>query len=166
MPLGNIWSFPATNTPYETTLAAMKSLALKIAEISRSFSEYSHPLDVNRALEPEYLKAAGDTTREMRLTVAVPKLCMLVTASPFDAAIHDAFGRLHHRNSFGTSGKDFVRHDLAHYLNDEFRSEYLDRYILPTSIPRVRMYHSVGASDPLTALEVKQTLNDGLPAYT
>ena len=93
----------------------------------------------------------------------MPKLCVLVTASPVDAAIHDAFGKLHGRSSYTVCGKDFVRHDLAHYLNAEFRGEYLDQYIAPKPAPRVRMYHSVGASDALTASEVKKPVGDGLP---
>ena len=163
MSLGNVWSFPAPTIPYETTLAAMKTLAAKIAAVTRSFTEYAHPLDVNHALLPEYLKAAAETSREMQLAQPIPKLCTLVTASPVDAAIHDAFGKLHGRNSFTVCGKDFVRFDLAHYLNREFRGEYLDPYILRKPVPRIRMYHSVGASDPLTAAEVKKPIHDGLP---
>lgn len=163
MPLGNVWSFPAPDIPYDTTLTAMKTLAGKIARLTEAFTEYAHPLDVNYALMPEYLKAAEETTREMRLSRPIPKLCTLVTASPVDAAIHDAFGRLHGRNSFTVCGRDFVRYDLAHYLNSEFRGEYLDPYILPKAAPRIRMYHSVGASDALTAAEVKKPIHDGLP---
>lgn len=163
MPLGNVWSFPSTSIPYETTLAAMKSLALKIERITRGFSEYAHPLDINLALEPEYLKAAEETTQEMLLSEPIPKLCTLVTASPVDAAIHDAFGRLHKRNSFTACGKDFIRYDLSHYLNDEFRGEYLDQYISPKVTDRVRMYHSVGASDSLTSADVRRPVRDGLP---
>jgi L-alanine-DL-glutamate epimerase-like enolase superfamily enzyme len=163
MSLGNVWSFPAPNIPYDTTLGAMKALAQKIAGITRSFTEYAHPLDVNHTLGPEYLKAAAETSREMKLALPIPKLCTLVTASPVDAAIHDAFGKLHGRNSFTVCGKDFVRYDLAHYLNQEFRGEYLDPYILQKPTPRIRMYHSVGASDPLTAAEVTKTIGDGLP---
>lgn len=163
MSMGNVWSFPSQTIPYDTTLAAMKGLAAKIADITRSFTEYAHPLDVNHALLPEYLKAAADTSREMQLAQPIPKLCTLVTGSPVDAAIHDAFGKLHGRNSFTACGKDFVRYDLAHYLNKDFRGEYLDPYVLPKPIPRVRMYHSVGASDPLTAAEVKKPIHDGLP---
>ena len=129
MPLGNVWSFPAPGVPYETTLGAMKTLAARIARITQSFTEFAHPLDVNRALEPEYLKAAAETSRELALPLPIPKLCTLVTASPVDAALHDAFGKLHGRNSFTVCGREFVRHDLAHYLNNEFRGEYLDRYI-------------------------------------
>jgi len=163
MPLGNVWSFPAPDIPYDTTLAAMKSLAGRIAGITRDFREYAHPLDMNQALEPEYLKAATAVEREMKLSRPIPKLCTLVTASPFDAALHDAFGRLHERNSFTVCGREFVRYDLAHYLNGDFRGEYLDPYVLQQPTPRIRLYHSVGASDPLTAAEVKKPIADGLP---
>ena len=163
MPLGNIWSFPAPDIPYDTTLAAMKSLAARIARLTQDFRAYAHPLDVNYALEPEYLKAAADASRELNLPHPIPKLCTLVTASPIDAALHDAFGRLHQRNSFQVCGKDFVGYDLAHYLDSEFRGEYLDRYIQSACTPRIRMYHSVGASDPLTDAEVKRPIHDGLP---
>ena len=163
MPLGNVWSFPAPDIPYDTTLFAMRSLALKIARIARDFSEFAHPLDIHHALLPEYLKAAAETSTEMHLSRPIPKLCTLVTASPIDAAIHDAFGRLHHRNSFTVCGREFVRYDLAHYLNQEFRGEYLDPYILPKATPRIQMFHSVGASDPLTEAEVKHPIHDGLP---
>jgi L-alanine-DL-glutamate epimerase-like enolase superfamily enzyme len=163
MPLGNVWSFPAADIPYNTTLAAMKSLARKIARITQDFRGFAHPLDINRALEPEYLKAAAETSREMKLPRPIPKLCTLVTASPVDAAIHDAFGRLHGRNSFHVCGKDFVAYDLSHYLGPEFRGEYLNQYIQASCTPRIRMYHSVGASDPLTPAEVKKRIGDGLP---
>lgn len=163
MSMGNVWSFPAPNVAYDVTLAAMKALAEKIAGITRAFTGYAHPLDVNHALEPEYVKAGVEVTRELKLPLPVPKLCVLVTASPVDAAIHDAFGKLHGRSSYAVCGKDFVRHDLAHYLNDEFRGEYLDQYIARKPVPRVRMYHSVGASDALDRSELKKPVGDGLP---
>ena len=107
MSMGNVWSFPAPGVDYDVTLGAMKSLAEKIARITRSYTEYAHPLDVNYALEPEYLKAAVEVTRELKLPLPVPKLCVLVTASPVDAAIHDAFGKLHGRNSYTVCGQEF-----------------------------------------------------------
>ncbi|HYW48929.1 MAG TPA: enolase C-terminal domain-like protein [Bryobacteraceae bacterium] len=163
MPLGNVWSFAAQAIPYDTTLAAMKALALKIARLAGDYPEYAHPLDINQELLPEYLKAAAETSEEMRLHEPIPKLCTLVTASPVDAALHDAFGRLHRRNSFTVCGSDFVRYDLSHYLNGDFRGEYLDQYIQPRATPRIRMYHSVGESDALTAADVHQPIGDGLP---
>ena len=163
MPMGNVWSFPAPGVPYDVTLGAMKALAGKIARDTRSFTEYAHPLDVNHALETVYLQSAAEASRDLKLAAPIPKLCTLVVASPFDAAIHDAFGKLHGRNSYRVCGRDFVRHDLSHYLNAEFRGEFLDGYIAPKAAPRVRMYHSVGASDPLTQAEIRKPINDGLP---
>ena len=163
MPMGNVWSFPAPGVPYDTTLEAMKTLAGRIAGITRSFREYAHPLDVNHQLEPEYLKAAAETSRELKLPLPIPKLCMLVTASPVDAALHDAFGKLHGRNSFSVAGKEFVHYDLSHYLNHEFRGEYPDRYIAREPAKKIRMYHSAGASDPLTKADVTKPINDELP---
>lgn len=163
MSLGNVWSFPAPDIPYDTTLAAMKSLAQKIAVSTHGFREYAHPLDMNQALMPEYLKASVAVAYEMKLPHPIPKLCTLVTASPFDAALHDAFGRLHARNSFQVCGKQWVRYDLGHYLNADFRGEYLDPYILQKATRKIRLYHSVGASDPLTASDVRKPIHDGLP---
>src|SRR5688572_7592951 len=146
MSMGNVWAFPGTSIPYDTTLGAMKTLARRIERITAAYTEFGHPLDANHALEPEYLKAAAEVSREMKLAIPIPKLCMLVTASPFDAAIHDAYGRLLGRNSFTVAGKEFVNHDLEHYLGREFRGEYLDRYVQQKCTPRIPMYHSVGAS--------------------
>jgi L-alanine-DL-glutamate epimerase-like enolase superfamily enzyme len=161
MSMGNVWAFPAL--PYDTTLAVMKTLAGRFARISRDYKEYSHPLDAHKELEPEYLKISAEVSREMKLATAIPKLCTIVAYSPMDAALHDAFGRLHGINAFHACGREFVRYDLSHYLNDEFRGEYLDRYVARRAVPMVRMYHSVGASDPLDASELKAHVGDGLP---
>ena len=161
MSLGNVWSFPGL--PYDTTLGAMKELAGRLARVTRGFTEFAHPLDMNAALEPEYLKTAAETSRALRLSQPIPKLCTLVTASPLDAAIHDAFGKLHGRSSFSVCGREFVKQDLARYLNDDFRGEYLDQYISQRPAKKIRMYHSVGASDPLTAADLTRPIRDGLP---
>ena len=73
--------------------------------------------------------------------------CRTMTASPFDAAIHDAFGKLHARNCFLTYGPDLMVHDLSHYLGAEFKGEYLDRYVLRKAKARMPLYHLVGAVD-------------------
>lgn len=163
MSMGNAWAFPDREIGYDATLDAMKRLARKIEQITRDFSGYAHPLDVNHTLEPEYLKAAEAVAREMKLPRPIPKLCTQVTASPIDASLYDAFGKIHGRSAFTVAGKDFVGNDLAHYLGDEFRGEYLDAYIQEKPTPRIRMYHSVGASDPLTPAELKTRIHDGLP---
>src|SRR5262249_510216 len=105
MPMGNVWSFPSREMSYNTTLNAMKELAGRIAKTTIGYKEYGHPIDINAALEPEYLKAAAETSKALALTASIPKLCALVTASPFDAAIHDAFGKVHNRSCYQTYGR-------------------------------------------------------------
>ena len=90
MPLGNLWAFPAKSLSADATLNAMKALATRIARITSDYKEVGHPLDLGYALEPAYLKGAIEVNRELGLREAIPKLCTLVVASPFDAAIHVA----------------------------------------------------------------------------
>ena len=163
MPLGNVWSFPSKVLTYEQTLGAMKALAGRIAKITNAYREFGHPVDLNLALEHEYLQAADEVSRELKLAQPIPKLCTLTTASPFDAAVHDAFGKLHNRSAYQTYGPDLMRHDLSHYIGDEFKGEYLERYVLKTPKASMPLYHLVGAVDPITEADIKKRIGDGLP---
>jgi len=162
MPMGNIWAWPS-KLPYETTLGAMKELASRIARITESSGESGHPVDINVALEPAYLKAAEEVARDLKLPEPIPKLATLVVASPFDAAIHDAYGKLHGLSCYRTYGPSFMEHDLARYLLPEFKGEYLEKYVLLDPKPRMPLYHLVGALDPITDEDIVKRLNDGLP---
>src|SRR5215510_8283758 len=163
MPMGNVWSFPSREMSYNTTLNAMKSLAERIAKITSGYKEYGHPIDINAALEPEYLKAAAEVSKQLKLVTPIPKLCALVTAGPFDAAIHDAFGKAHNRSCYQTYGRDLAPRDLSNYLNADFKGEYLDRYLLSKPKPQIAMFHSVGGADAVLPSELKERINDGLP---
>jgi L-alanine-DL-glutamate epimerase-like enolase superfamily enzyme len=161
MTLGNAWSFPAV--PQEVGLPAMRALADALAGLTGACPVEGHPLDLFRALEPEYLEAAARVSRERTLPVPIPKLCTLVVASAFDAAIHDAYGKVHGRSSYQTYGPEFVSRDLSADLGPQFRGEYLDRYVPSVPRPTLPVFHSVGASDPLEASDVRRRLEDGLP---
>ena len=163
MPLGNVWSFPSKTMPYERTLAAMKALSTRIAQLSNNCKDFGHPIDLNCTLEPQYLKAAEEVTRELKLDQPVPKLCTLVTASAFDAAVHDAYGKLYKLNCYSTYGPDFMTYDLGHYLGGDYKGEHLNQYVSQKPKARMPMYHLVGAVDPVTEAEVKKRVNDGLP---
>jgi L-alanine-DL-glutamate epimerase-like enolase superfamily enzyme len=161
MPMGNVWSFPSKKLTYDQTLAAMKSLAEKISKLTGAHREWGHPIDLNVALEPSYNAAAAEVSKG--LADPVPPLCTLVTASPFDAAIHDAYGKLHGRNCFQTLSADFLQHDLSHYLGPAFKGETLDRYVSPKAKPSMPLYHLVGAVDPILPEDVQKRTDDGLP---
>lgn len=161
MPLGNVWSFPSKTMTYDQTLAAMKDLATRIRQLTADYQEWGNPFDINVALEPAYLRAASDVSKN--LAQPVPKLCTLVTASPFDAAIHDAFGKLHGVSTYKTYTAEILGRDLSTYIGPEFRGESLSRYVTAEPKPSMPLYHLVGAVDPVTAGDITQRIGDGLP---
>jgi L-alanine-DL-glutamate epimerase-like enolase superfamily enzyme len=164
MPMGNVWSFPSERMSYDKTLGAMKALAERVRNITADFKQTAHPIDINVALEPEYLKAADEVSHRLQLEEPIPKLCTLVTASAFDAAVHDSFGKAHGLSSYGTYGRDFMAYDLSHYLGPEFRDEYLDQYLSMQPSARLALYHSVGASDAIEDSRLTKRMDDGLPS--
>jgi L-alanine-DL-glutamate epimerase-like enolase superfamily enzyme len=163
MTMGNMWAFPAKTMSYDTTLDAMKALAEAVARITGDCREVGHPLDLNHVLEPAFLKAASEVSAARTLDEPIPKLCTLVVASPFDAAVHDAFGKVHGRNVYATYDQDLLPGDLSRYLGPDFRGERLDRALLPRAQPRVPLFHSVGGLDALEEKDVEKPLRDGLP---
>ncbi len=163
VPLGNVWSFPSQKVTADLTLQAMKRLADDIADIVRNCGLSGHPVNIAIKLEPACLNAAKEVTRELELADPIPKLCTLVTASPFDAALHDGYGKALGLNSYNALSGEFMNHDLSHYLTAEFTGEYLDRYTSRNPQPSMPLYHLVGALDPITAADIGERLNDGLP---
>ena len=163
MPLGNAWAFPSSLVTHDESLRAMRVLAERIASITARHPQRAHPIDLYRSLEPFYLEAAARASAENGLAEPIPKLCALVVASPFDLAIHDAFGKVNGVNTYHAYGPEFMGRDLSYYLGEDFKEEWLDRYLRRSPAPYLHLYHSVGASDPLDSLEGAPALEDGLP---
>lgn len=163
MPLGNVWSFPSRVLKYDETLGAMKALAEELGQLYCGYETAGHPIDIFHALEPEFVRAAQKVSQARRLAEPIPKLCVLVVASPFDAAVHDAFGKTHDLNCYRTYGPKFLHQDLGHYLGSEFRGDRLEQYVLTEPKPTMPLYHLVGALDPIDSSDLKERLDDGLP---
>src|SRR5262245_24924718 len=160
MPLGNVWSFPSKTLSFDATLGAMKALAERIRKITAAYRGTAHPIDINRDLEPDYLKAAEAVAKELRLAEPIPKLCTMATASPFDAAIHDAVGTAHRRSCYETDGPEFMPRDLSEYLGPGFRGEYASQYVSERPKRRMPMYHLVGAVDPIVEADIATRIGD------
>ncbi len=163
MPLSNIWAFPSKTMGYDTTLGAMRELAERMAKITAGYKEFAHPIDINWAVDPLYQKAAAEVSEKQHLKEPIPKLCTLVTASAFDAAVHDAFGKAHGLNCYHTYGPEIMNYDLSHYLGAEYRGEYPSKYILQEPKPQMPLYHLVSAVDPIEAGDIPKRIDDGLP---
>jgi len=161
MPLGNVWSFPSKRVSAADTGKAMETLAGKIAK-SILRDDVAHPVELAHRFEPECFRLAGEVTREMQLADPMPRLSALVVASAFDAAIHDAYGRVHGRHVYECYSPEWLEQDLSTYLDDRFKGESLASYSTTRPKARLPLYHLVGALDPLTDAEVKERLTDGL----
>ena len=113
MPLGNVWAYPSKELAYDDTLRAMRELALPISLIYARAKVAGHPIEITHELEADFFAVAG----------AIPKLATLVVASPFDAALHDAYGKVHGLNCYRTYDAPFFDRDLGDYLGKEFSGE-------------------------------------------
>src|SRR5687768_7255412 len=127
MPLGNAWAFPSA--PYDVGLGAMKSLADQFRNLTADCDEVGHPIDLARVLDPQYFRGAESLSANRALASPVPPLATLVVASPFDAALHDAYGKAFGVSCFATYGQKYMSRDLSHDLGPTFKGEYLDRYV-------------------------------------
>jgi L-alanine-DL-glutamate epimerase-like enolase superfamily enzyme len=163
MPLGNVWAWPTDRVATDRTADAIRLLAERIAFGVADIPGYGHPLDVIHDFRPTYDLHAKRVAEELELEEPIPPLAMLLAASPTDAALHDAFGRVNDINSFDGLSAEFVDRDLSSYLGADFRGEFLDQYTLRSPKPTMPLYHLVGALDPLTAADVVKPIADGLP---
>lgn len=163
MPLGNVWAWPTDSITGEQTLLAMRRLAERCVEAAGNYQDHGHPLEIVHDLSQELASHAAGVVEDLQLGESIPRLAQLVSASPLDAAIHDAFGRSLGLNAYNTLGSEFVNRDLSHYLGADFSGEYLDAYTSREPQPRMPLYHLVGALDPLTASDIEKRVDDGLP---
>ncbi len=163
MPLGNAWAWPTASLSSEQTLATMHDLGRRVVTESARRRFVGHPLDITRNLAESYASVAAEVMRDAGLRETMPPLAQLVAASPWEAAVHDAFGQALGQNAYNLLGPEWVSADLSHYLSADFTGEYLDRYTLRSPQPRMPLYHLVGALDPLSTADVQKPLSDGLP---
>ena len=163
MPLNYAFSFPSAKLSEQARLGAMKALAEEIAKVTGTYQGFGHPIEINWELAPLYLEAAADVSRRLQLADPVPRLCTLVTAAAFDAAIHDAYGKAQGLNCFRTYGPEFMNHDLSRYLGAEYRGEYPSRYLRSEPKARMPLCHLISAVDPIEAADNTRPIRDGLP---
>lgn len=165
MPLGNVWAWPSKTLKYDDTLVAMKKLAEYIPLVRHNPGPPGHAIELGHELEGSILGYLLDYEHAIGVPEPIPPLAALVVLSPFDAALHDAYGKAFGLNCYHTYGPPFFDDDLGVYLGDEFRGEKLHQYISREPQPTLPLYHLVGALDPLTPTEVKEPVGDGLPEH-
>ncbi len=151
--LSDGWAWPSTELPHATRDAAMRAYARQVAvALPTICAAWGHPLELGMALH-DAPPAAG----------VLPPLAVAVCASPFDAALHDAYGHLHGQSSYALLGPAYLPGDLAGYLGEMGRGVTLEQALALTWRPRVLGCVLIGAAEPLTPAEVTTPVGDGLP---
>lgn len=152
--LSHLWAWPGGVPTLAEKDAAMRTATSAFCRTLFGSSTVAHPVDLFLDAATSFDSIAG----------SMPRLAMLNCASPADAALHDAFGRLHGLNVYETYGPKFMRRDLASYLGDDcLRGRFIADALEPPS-SRVAIFHTVGGLDALTESDVHDDApRDGLP---
>jgi L-alanine-DL-glutamate epimerase-like enolase superfamily enzyme len=85
----------------------------------------------------------------------MPWLAALVCCSPFDIALHDAYGKLHQKPVYGTYGPPYMNRDLSAYLEPAqdtsitFDGRYPEDFLIFPRPAELAAWHLVGGLDPL-----------------
>ncbi|HOF89812.1 MAG TPA: enolase C-terminal domain-like protein, partial [Armatimonadota bacterium] len=120
---------------------------------------WGHPIELGCALHD----ALGEAAAALPLREPMPALAAGVCASPLDAALHDAYGRLHGQSSYHLLGPAYLPGDLARFLGPAGAGVTLESALDLRWAPRVPGCVLVSAADPLTPAEVTTPAGDGLP---
>jgi L-alanine-DL-glutamate epimerase-like enolase superfamily enzyme len=160
-PLSVQWTWPG-DLSYAERHDAMVAFCERLAAAWARADYWGHPLEVGYQFQREVLPALlADFNRERAPEAAMPYLAALVCCSPFDIAMHDAFGQLHSVPIYDTYHAEFLSRDLADYYwpNDpnarEFRKKYPAEFLAKQPPNKLPVWHLVGGLDPLDDDELK-----------
>ncbi|MFO8082184.1 MAG: enolase C-terminal domain-like protein [Armatimonadota bacterium] len=162
--LSDIWGYPSAEMSHEDRDEAMREVARRFCSLLMENARFGHPLDLYLELKPELGRIADEVSADMDAATPMPLLGALVSASPCDAALHDAFGNVNAICSYDGYGPNFCQHDISKWLGDEFAGKYIADYLNPSYQPSMPIFHLVGGVDKLREDEITEDdPDDGLP---
>lgn len=162
MTMGNAWAWPS-KIPSKITLKLILELANRLAQKVSDANLTGDPLQIAAQIAPMRDAISSELVAEFKIADGIPKLASMLAASPLDAAIHDAFGRVQGRNSFDCMTGEFLNEDLSAYLGEEFVGKFPCDYMSSQPKSTMPLFHLVGALDPLSSADLKKRLEDGYP---
>jgi hypothetical protein len=170
-PLSVQWVWPS-NIPYEERHLALQAFCKELADLWAGLSDHGHPLELGHRFLSELLPGwlQGFNQRHRRGKEPMPWLAALVCCSPYDIALHDAYGRLHERPTYACYSREFLNRDLASYLQPaehsavSFQDKYPADYLRAERVDSLVAWHLVAGLDALTESELNgDQPDDGYP---
>lgn len=170
-PLSVQWVWPSSISVEERG-EALKLFCTQVAELWAGITTRGHPLEISSDFQETVLPGVvnGFNRRRRAGQQPMPWLAALVCCSPFDIALHDAYGKLHNRPIYETYNSEFMNRDLSSFLQPasgtrfSFRGKFPAEFLAPERATRLPVWHLVGGADALDQSEVtNETPQDGYP---
>lgn len=155
-PLSVQWVWPSS-TPYSERHEALQAFTRSLVHAYAGLDRSGHPIDLGFQFLEQTLPGLLETFNAVERwgTEPVPWLAALVCASAFDLALHDAYGVINDRPTYGCYGREFLPRDLDHYLEPapdssvSFSGRGLGDYLIEGPPRSLRAWHLVGGLDAL-----------------
>jgi L-alanine-DL-glutamate epimerase-like enolase superfamily enzyme len=160
-PLSVQWVWPS-GLAYEERHGALKAFCIELTELWASVRARGHPVELGHdfleTVLPGWLE--GFNRRQRRGKEPMPWLAALVCCSPFDLAVHDAYGHLLGRPTYETYHAEFMDRDLGSFLQAapgskvSFTGKYPADFLAERRVESLVAWHLVGGLDPLEVAEL------------
>jgi L-alanine-DL-glutamate epimerase-like enolase superfamily enzyme len=169
-PLNVQWTWPG-DLSYAERHQAMIAFCFRLAETWVDFDAWGHPLELGNSFQLHVLpNLIQDFNRSRPTNAHLPYLAALVCCSPFDIALHDAYGKLHDVPTYATYGRSYMNCDLAELFatddrnGTDFRGKYPSDFLSADPARALPVWHLVGGLDPLDECELSgDEPDDGYP---
>ncbi len=180
-PLSVQWVWPQDGN-FEGRHRALKDFCVQLVKAWSRFGCFGDPLELGVAFQEEALGPLHLAFNQLRATGGrMPWLAALVCCSPFDIALHDAFGKALGRPIYQAYSAVCLNRPLSDYLKAEanaaaevpvgksalcplFRGQFPADFLLPKPARSLPAWHLVGGLDPLESSELTgEEPDDGYP---
>ncbi|HEY3332267.1 MAG TPA: enolase C-terminal domain-like protein [Capsulimonadaceae bacterium] len=171
-PLNVGWVWPHPTLSYDDRLSRLQHLCRDLASAWTNCGFTGHALEIGSDFQ---LSTLHDVAHALdaklgTLNEPIPHLAALVCCSPFDLALHDAYGMLHGVPVYDTYAAPYLSRDLSTYFGDDsdtgvrFAGKYPADYLVRTPPQTLPVWHSVGGADALTNADLRgDEPDDGYP---
>ena len=155
-PLIAQWGWASATLSHAERLDTMKNFCLRLAKAWAEFDETGHAFEIGHSFLSQVLPLLlKQINSERSGREPMPYLAALICNSPFDIALHDAYGNLVGLPVYETYRPPFMRYDFGAYLKPEsegvdFRGKFPSDFLASNPPRKLPVWHLVGAKDPLT----------------
>lgn len=170
-PLSVTWAWPSPALDCAARDGILRDLCRRLAGAWGDFDRAGHPLETGWLFQETVLpRVVAEANAARPGAEPIPRLAALVCCSPFDLALHDAYGTANRVPTWDTYRPPFLEPDLAAWLEPapgsgvSFRGRWPEDYLVRPAAVRLPAWHLVGGRDPLDETELTgREPDDGYP---